>query len=308
MAELGKDPPIIRIVKKRGHGGRHHGGAWKVAFADFVTAMMALFIVLWILGQSEDMKRGVGGYFRDPMGAALLGRGDMEADGKERILGPMLITTPTIFKRMTAKQRNLEAEADRLKKMLEDTEGLTELKDQISVEITKEGIRIEIAEADDEAIFESGSSNLTPKLIRALEVLAKEYAKLPAPVVIEGHTDSVPYSGFSGMSNWELSTQRANEARKVLLGAGLQEEKIFMIRGYADRQPITDNPEDAKNRRISMLLLSSQGLEMNLGTLSIDDVNRANGTRISEPEVTTEGNVETHASPKPITVATRGGH
>jgi chemotaxis protein MotB len=268
MSEFGNQPPIIRIVKKINHAG-HHGGAWKVAFADFVTAMMALFIVLWILGQSEDMKRGVGGYFREPMGRALLGAGPEqgENDGKDNVLGPKLVAVPSVFKRLVTTQADLEREADRLKEMMESQEGLAELGDQISVQVTKEGIRIEIAENDKDAIFEVGSANLTPRLIRALEILAKEFAKTRAPVVIEGHTDSTPYGGGSGMSNWELSTMRANESRKILERAGLQSDKVFMIRGYADRDPIAGDPADPRNRRISMLLMSSQGLEMSFGTL-----------------------------------------
>jgi len=270
MADTGNDPPIIRVVKKGGHGG-HHGGAWKVAFADFVTAMMALFIVLWILGQSEDVKRGVGGYFRDPTGKALLGPGKEVSQGKDRLLGPRMVAVPTIFKRYVANQKDLEKSAERLKEMLKKNDGLKELGDQISIEVTPEGLRVEINDTDKSAIFELGSSRLNSNLIRALEVLAGEYGKMRTPVIIEGHTDSKPYGAGSRMSNWELSTQRANEARRVLEGSGLHPDMVFMVRGYADRKPRTENPEDPQNRRISMLLLSSQGLEMNLGTLAEDD-------------------------------------
>jgi chemotaxis protein MotB len=294
MSDLGHEPPIIRIVKKINHAG-HHGGAWKVAFADFMTAMMALFIVLWILNQSEDIKRGVGGYFRDPMGKAAMGRGpDQENAGKVNILGPKMIATPEIFKRMAASQADLETQADHLKEMLKKEEGLAALGDQISIEVTKEGIRIEIADNDEGTIFDLGSANLKPRLIRALEILGKEYSKLPSPVVIEGHTDSTPYGSGSGMSNWELSTQRANEARKVLESAGLQSEKIFMIRGYADRRPISANSAEARNRRISMLLLSSQGLEMSFGTMNFHE---------AEAPYIDSG---TTPPAEPITVATRG--
>ena len=269
MADLGNQPPIIRIVKKGGHGG-HHGGAWKVAFADFMTAMLALFIVLWVLNQSDDVKRGVGGYFRDPLGRALLGKGPERYldSGKDNVLGPKLVAMPSVFKRLATTQADLEREADRLKEMIEKNPALTELGDQITVEVTKEGIRIEIAENDKDAIFELGSSKLTPRLINALEVLAKEFSKTRAPVVIEGHTDSTPYGSTSGMSNWELSTERANEARKILEKSGLRPDQVYMIRGYADRDPIAGDPTDPRNRRISMLLMSSQGLEMALGTMT----------------------------------------
>ncbi len=317
MADIGNQPPIIRIVKKGGHGG-HHGGAWKVAFADFVTAMMALFIVLWILGQSEDVKRGVGGYFREPLGRALLGRGPNEgpSNGKDNVLGPRLVATPSVFKRLATTQVDLEREADRLKDIMESKEGLAELGDQISIEVTKEGIRVEIAENDKDAIFEVGSSHLTPRLIKALEVLAVEFERTRAPVVIEGHTDSTPYGLASGMSNWELSTQRANEARKVLERAGLQSHKVFMIRGYADRDPIADDPADPRNRRISMLLMSSQGLEMSFGTIGEHEAKTPYSDQSETPEAIPDQIVEestpaieiSNPAHTPINIATREKH
>jgi chemotaxis protein MotB len=231
---------------------------------------------------------------RDPMGHAAMGRGpNEESVGKDNILGPKMIATPAIFKRMAASQADLEAQADRLKDMLKNEDGLSQLGDQISIEVTKEGIRIEIADNDEGTIFDLGSSNLKPRLIRALEILGKEYAHLPSPVVIEGHTDSTPFGSESGMSNWELSTQRANEARKVLESAGLQADKVFMIRGYADRRPITDNSSEARNRRISMLLLSSQGLEMSFGTMDFHEAKAPNS------------NSDATLPAEPVTVATR---
>ncbi|MBU0690606.1 OmpA family protein [bacterium] len=318
MADLGNQPPIIRIVKKGGHGG-HHGGAWKVAFADFMTAMLALFIVLWVLNQSEDVKRGVGGYFRDPLGRALLGKGPehYQDSGKDNVLGPKLVAVPSIFKRLATTQADLEREANRLKEIIEQNPALTELGDQISVEVTKEGIRIEISENDKSTIFELGSSRLTPRLISALEVLAHEFSKTRAPVVIEGHTDSKPYTSASGMSNWELSTQRANEARKVLEGSGLPSEQVFMIRGYADRDPIADDPADPRNRRISMLLMSSQGLEMSLGTMTENEARQPGYDVEATPAETESGQVVEEIKPvlefsepvpSTIDVATREKH
>lgn len=317
MADLGNQPPIIRIVKKGGHGG-HHGGAWKVAFADFMTAMLALFIVLWVLNQSEDVKRGVGGYFRDPMGRALLGEGPMETvnDNKDNVLGPKLVAMPSVFKRLATTQADLEREADRLKEMITQNPALQELGDQITIEVTKEGIRIEISENDSSTIFEVGSSRLTPRLVAALEVLAKEFSKSRAPMVIEGHTDSKPYGSASGMSNWELSTQRANEARKVMETAGLPEEQVFMIRGYADRDPIGDDPADPRNRRISLLMMSSQGLEMSLGSMAENEAKAPPQSGDSSIETTTDEVVEeakpvlefSEPIPEKMDVATRGRH
>jgi chemotaxis protein MotB len=258
------EQPIIRIVKK-GHGGGHHGGAWKVAYADFVTAMMALFIVLWILGQSEDIKRGVGGYFRDPAGKALLGAGPNESN-EQLSIAQSRRADPTMVTMKDEPLRELEAEAEKLRETIEASPELEALKEQISVEVTPEGVRVEINESEREPLFESGSAQLSPKLIDALRVLATEYRKLDRPIVIEGHTDSQPYSTASAMTNWELSTLRANEARRVMGDSGLPEANIFMIRGYADRKPRFESAADPRNRRISMLLLSREGLRIAQGS------------------------------------------
>ncbi len=268
MAEH-NDPPIIRIVKK-GHGHAHHGGAWKVAFADFVTAMMALFIVLWILGQSEDVKRGIGGYFRDPTGKALLGAGP--ADGMSNGPGKAVIKLPSMMQRYTMPDPGLQSEADKLEEVIEQSEALSGLKDQITVEVTHEGLRVEINESATDALFASGSAELSPKLIAALKALAAEYMKVPNKIIVEGHTDATPFTDASGMTNWELSTQRANQSRRVLEETGLPADQILMVRGFADRRPRFDDPMDPRNRRISMLLVSSQGMDIALGKLDFAGV------------------------------------
>jgi chemotaxis protein MotB len=260
------EPPVIKIIKK-GHGHAHHGGAWKVAYADFVTAMMALFIVLWILGQSEDMKRGIGGYFRDPTGKALLGAGPKDANANMSVMQQQHASpqTPVPVNDQAALEA-LEREAERLREEIAEIPELESLQEQISIEVTAEGIRVEINESEKAPLFESGSSKLSATLSAALDKLAREYQKLNHPVVIEGHTDSQPYSTASSITNWELSTQRANEARQVMVHAGLSESNIFMIRGYSDRRPRFAESSDPRNRRISMLLLSEQGLKIAHGT------------------------------------------
>jgi len=265
MAEFNNEPPVIRIVKK-GHGHGHHGGAWKVAFADFVTAMMALFIVLWILGQSEDVKRGVGGYFRDPTGKALLGAGPAEALSNAQ--GRSIINLPTNLQRFTKPDEALEREAEKLEEVIEENDILSGMRDQITIEVSHEGLRVEINEGEKSPLFESGSANLSPKLVAALKALSDEYRKLPNKLVIEGHTDGVPFAD-GNMSNWELSTQRANEARRVLENAGVPQDQILMVRGFADRRPRFEDPLDSRNRRISMLLVSDQGMDIALGKLSL---------------------------------------
>jgi chemotaxis protein MotB len=259
------EAPVIRIVKKGGHGG-HHGGAWKVAYADFVTAMMALFIVLWILGQSEEAKQGIAGYFRNPGGAGGFGAGALN---KER---PSPTATQTAkgsdASMMDMKGdplRQLEEEAQQLKEAIEEQPNLKALSGQISVDVTPEGVRVEIIESEKEPLFESGSAKLSGRLVDALRVLGGEYKKLSSRIVVEGHTDSAPYASGSSMTNWELSTQRATEARRVLIESGTLEDQIYMIRGFADRKPRFGDPADPRNRRISMLLLSAEGLQIASG-------------------------------------------
>ena len=159
-------------------------------------------------------------------------------------------------------------------------------RDQITIEVSHEGLLVEINAGEKATLFESGSSNLSPKLIEALKALAAEYQKVSNKLIIEGHTDAVPFSS-DGMSNWELSTQRANEARRVLEGAGLAEDKVLMVRGFADRRPRFDDPLDSRNRRISMLLVSDQGMDIALGKLSfygIEDKETAPATPDAQPQ------------------------
>jgi chemotaxis protein MotB len=256
------EAPVIRIVKKTAHGG-HHGGAWKVAYADFVTAMMALFIVLWILGQSEAVQKQVAAYFKDPTGKSLIFSGGSGVTKTSPIpLRSESGTSTSLVDMNSEPLKVLEEEAEKIRTMIETEPDLKTLAGQISVEVTPEGVRVEINESEKYPLFETGSAQLSPKLIEALRVLGQEYRKLPSFVVVEGHTDSAPYASGSSMTNWELSTFRANEARRVLVESGLREEQIFMVRGFADRKPRFSDPGDPRNRRISMLLLSPEGLRI----------------------------------------------
>jgi chemotaxis protein MotB len=258
------EPPVIRIVRKTQHAA-HHGGAWKVAYADFVTAMMALFIVLWILGQGEEVQTAVSSYFRNPTGKAIMS----PVGGPSSKVNRMSMrqesgadNSMVNFKDDAVK--TLEHEADELRTMIEQQPDLQALAQQISIEVTPEGLRVEISESATEPLFETGSTSLSPRLVEALRTLAGEYKKLPNKLVIEGHTDAAPYSSGSSMTNWDLSTLRANEARRVLQQNGVTDDQIFMVRGFADRRPRFDDPRDSRNRRISMLLLSTEGLNIAL--------------------------------------------
>lgn len=253
-------PPLIKIVKKSGHEG-HHGGAWKVAYADFVTAMMALFIVLWILNQSEDMKRGVGGYFRDPAGKALLGAGPGKENSTLTFAGRKRAMTASMVD-FEQSYNQMKAEAEKLKDMIEVEPELQALKEQITVEVTDEGVRMEVQESEREPLFETGSAELSPRFVKALRVLARQIRKYPLPIILEGHTDSMPYSPESTMTNWDLSTMRANEARRILEISGIPDAQVFAVRGYAERKPRFDDPADPRNRRISILMLNEESYEL----------------------------------------------
>ncbi len=234
----GKTQPIVIVRKKGGHGG-HHGGAWKVAYADFVTAMMALFIVLWLMSSSEKVKKAVAGYFNDPKGTASQLGTTMASNGVETI------QDTTNLQRLKEK---LEAEI-RAKKELE------KLAKQIEITITPEGLRIELLEAKNGTFYESGSAQLSPSGQELLALLAGELKTLPNNLLIEGHTDAAQYSTDANYSNWELSADRANAARRLLQSGGVREDQVTQVRGYADMMlRVKNNPYDPSNRRISILV------------------------------------------------------
>jgi chemotaxis protein MotB len=237
-----KAQPII-IKKKGGHGG-HHGGAWKVAYADFVTAMMALFIVLWLMSSSEKVKKAVAGYFNDPKGTANLLGTNMASNGTETIQDP------------TAMQHLKQKLEDEIKAKKE----LEKLAKQIEITITPEGLRIELIEDKNGTFYESGSAKLSDKGQELLALLAGELKTLPNQLLIEGHTDATQYSTDTDYSNWELSADRANSARRLLQADGVGPNQVAQVRGYADQLlRVKNNPYDASNRRISILVKNQEG-------------------------------------------------
>ena len=230
--------PII-IKKKVVHGG-HHGGAWKVAYADFVTAMMALFIVLWLLSASKPVKEAVAGYFQDPSGTAdkmgSINLGQAENFG---------IT-----------QNEMTKLKEELEKAIHNMPNFDALKNQIEITITPEGLRIELLETEKGTFFDLGNQEPNANGRELLALLAQELGKLPNKVSIEGHTDAKPYpAGNHNYGNWELSTDRANAARRLMQDRGLQKEQVSQVRGYADRllRKFKD-PFDPSNRRISVIV------------------------------------------------------
>jgi chemotaxis protein MotB len=233
------DGEQVIIIKKKGGHAAHHGGAWKVAYADFVTAMMALFIVLWLMNSSKPIQEAVGGYFRDPYGTAqktgtkLAGAGDAAVVKKEDM----------------AKLK------EELMKAMEKLANFEKLKKLIEMTVTPDGLRIEMMEDPKGTFFENGSAQPTPQLQSLVKVLSVEVGKLPNSISIEGHTDSTPYSDSKVYGNWELSTDRANTARRLMESSGVRTDQVVQVRGYADhnlRKPL--QPDDSSNRRITVII------------------------------------------------------
>ncbi len=239
MTTAGKTQAIIVIKKKGGHGG-HHGGAWKVAYADFVTAMMSLFIVLWLMNSSEKIKKAVAGYFNDPKGTAALMGTTMSGTGE------------TIS---ASSATSMEQLKERLEQGIKAQKDLEKLSKQIEITITAEGLRIELLEDKNGTFYELGSARLSKSGQELLALLGGELKTLPNALLIEGHTDAAPYSNDAAYSNWELSADRANAARRLLQQDGVRGDQVTQVRGYADQMlRVKGNPYDPSNRRISILV------------------------------------------------------
>jgi chemotaxis protein MotB len=235
---MDKTRPIIIIKKKDSHGG-HHGGAWKVAYADFVTAMMALFIVLWLLNSSKQVQEAVGGYFKDPTGTAKKVGSNMNGSGEN----------------FTLNRDNMPRLKELLQTAIRQMVDFEKLKNHIEMTVTAEGLRIELSESATGTFFDSGSAKLNADGKEMLVTLAQELGKLPNKLSIEGHTDSTPYAPSAAYGNWELSSDRANAARRVMQDNGIRSDQVTQVRGFADqklRRP--DAPLDPSNRRISLIV------------------------------------------------------
>jgi chemotaxis protein MotB len=237
-----KAQPIVVIKKKGGHGG-HHGGAWKVAYADFVTAMMALFIVLWLMSQNEQVKKAVAGYFNDPKGTASLLGTTLSGVGDGNTPVP------------EQNKQQLQQLKEKLEKQIQARKDLEKLSKQIEITITPEGLRIELLEDKDGTFYQSGSANLSLNGQELLALLATELKTLPNQLLIEGHTDAAKYSSDTNYSNWELSADRANAARRLLQQDGVRPDQVTQVRGFADQMlRVKSNPYDPSNRRITILV------------------------------------------------------
>jgi chemotaxis protein MotB len=249
--------PIVIVRRKKVHGG-HHGGAWKVAYADFVTAMMAFFLVMWLAAQDSRIRDAVAGYFAEPgllpnetsNSVLASGRGGIDSSGM-----PIIQRKPNGM--LEAEQRALVQTAEHIKQDLTKAQEFSTLRDQVEMVVTAEGLRIELVERAGSSFFDSGSSLLRGESVRILSVIAAETGKLQNDVVIEGHTDSAKYTKGEKYGNWELSADRANAARRVMIEHGLHDGQLRAVRGFADTElRIKDNALDPRNRRVSIVVRS----------------------------------------------------
>jgi chemotaxis protein MotB len=261
MSDEQQQQPIIIKKVKGGHGG-HHGGSWKVAFADFMTAMMAFFLVMWAVGQSQQIKEAIGGYFRDP--------GKFQTEGSAGILRGSRGVIPMDQETVGLRQNNPDASGGpsdsekrrmseaglRIIKELQKERAFRKLEGNVQFQMTAEGLRIILNESKNApAFFEPGSAKLLQKSAIIVATIARELGKLENRLVIEGHTDAA-YGGSGDYTNWELSADRANAARQLMEVSGLRPGQVREVRGFADKRPmIVDDPLDARNRRVSILVL-----------------------------------------------------
>ena len=233
---------VIIVRKKVKKHGAHHGGAWKVAYADFVTAMMALFIVLWLMSANQKTQKSIAAYFRDPSGNG------KDVGSSVAGAGESLSMTRTDMDKLKQKIESAFSKLPQFK---------AAMKDKVEMTITTEGLRIEFLETEKGLFFESGSEKPTEACRELLAKLAEQSSKLANQLLIEGHTDSQPFTARANYGNWELSANRANAARRLMVDAGVRESQVSQVRGYADQRLRTPNePLNPGNRRISVVILS----------------------------------------------------
>ncbi len=298
MAEAGKDEKKLApiIVKKIKKAGGHHGGAWKVAYADFVTAMMAFFLLLWLLNVTTDEQRNAISNYFDPthpkVSEAVSGAGGVMGGLSMSPQGAMATTVQTIStipttsvnSRSSQKQaattkssvnkstlekakeilrkeeeKRFKEAQQQIKQAIESDPELKELAKNLIMDMTPEGLRIQVVDSEGKPMFASGSAEMFPYTQKLMDKVAKIITKLPNEVSIRGHTDSVPYGQDAKYTNWELSSDRANSSRRVLLAAGVPLPRINNVVGKADTDHLdVKDPASPRNRRISIILLKEE--------------------------------------------------
>jgi chemotaxis protein MotB len=272
-------PIIIKRIKKSGHVA--HGGAWKIAYADFVTAMMAFFLLMWLLGSTTDGdKKGIADYFQSPLKIAMAG-GSGSGDSNSVLKGggeSLTSTVGQVKKGDVEAQRNtinlhklkaeqVRAEISRLEDLkqeiqqkLQSNEKLKDLSSQIRLDMTRDGLRIQIVDDQNRPMFASGSATIAPYMKDLLHEIGSVLTEVPNRLTLEGHTDAQPFPGGDrGYSNWELSADRANASRRELLLGGLADDRVLRVQGLASSQPFDEkDPLAPTNRRISIIVMNRE--------------------------------------------------
>ena len=270
-------PIIIKRVKKGGHAV--HGGAWKIANADFVTAMMAFFLLMWLLGSTTDGdKKGIADYFQSPLKIAMAG-GSGSGDSNSVLKGGGESLTSTVgqvkkgdveAQRNTINLHKLKAEQVRaeiarledlkqeIQQKLQSNEKLKEVSSQIRLDMTRDGLRIQIVDDQNRPMFASGSATIAPYMKDLLRAIGSVLTEVPNRLTLEGHTDAQPFPGGDrGYSNWELSADRANASRRELIAGGLADDRVLRVQGLASSQPFDEkDPLAPTNRRISIIVMN----------------------------------------------------
>lgn len=268
-------PIIVKRVKR--FGGGHHGGAWKIAFADFATAMMAFFLVLWLMSSATpEQLIAVAGYFKDPVGFSdsgspyVIDLGGSPEMSPNETLNPEVKTTPSPdtvpmepetseTKAEQVEQERLEMLLQELQNKVEENPQLQKFKDQILFEITQDGLRIQIMDADNRPMFDVGSARLKPYFEDILLAMADTIKSVPNKISVSGHTDATPFVGNGGFGNWELSSNRANAARRALVAGSYPDEQVARVVGYASSALYDrENPYNPINRRIDIVVLTKK--------------------------------------------------
>ena len=282
-------PIIVKKIKKGGHA--HHGGAWKIAYADFVTAMMAFFLLMWLLGSTTDGDRkGIQDYFNSPLKVGMFGgTGAGDASSIVKGGGTDLTKSSGQMKRATNESdknkpydpnevRKLQAaaEAERLKALKNKVEMVLaadprwkEMQSQVRLDLTRDGLRIQIVDDQNRPMFDSGSAVVKPYMRDLLRTIGNMLTEVPNKLTLEGHTDAQPFSsGERGYSNWELSADRANASRRELLAGGLADAKVLRVQGLAASVPFDKNdPLSQVNRRISIIVMNREAEDRFFGTM-----------------------------------------
>ncbi len=275
--EGGPAPIIVKRVKKV--AGGHHGGAWKVAYADFVTAMMAFFLLLWLLNVTTDVQKvGVADYFAPTslsssrsgaggiLGGQTLGVGAKVGEGQPPVAivqfglpatGAGQPTAEDVAKAQAEREQQAFDQAKAAMEVaLEGNPQIAALKENLVIDMTPDGMRIQLIDKQGGSLFPSGSAAMPARTLALIVQIGQAIATLPNNISISGHTDAAPFGNATGYTNWELSSDRANSSRRALLNSGISQNRVTQVVGKADTEPLTpDDPFKAENRRISIVLL-----------------------------------------------------